>query len=77
MLEKLKDLVRRQGETGVSKTKVASIAFIAVQLAKLAGYEIPVEHAAAVVEGVLAAIAVFGLYQKVERTASEGGGVGA
>lgn len=68
MLQKLKDLVRRHGEAGISKTKVASIAYLLVQVAKLCGYEIPLETVQEVVEGVLAIIAVVGVYQKIERT---------
>lgn len=68
MLKKLKAIVLRQGESGISKTKVASVAFILVQIAKIAGYEIPVENVQEVVEGVLAIVAVLGTYQKVERT---------
>ena len=57
-------IFRQDAEGGVSKTKVAALALLVVQLANLAGYNIPQE---AVVEIILGVIAALGIYQKIER----------
>lgn len=67
MLKKLKNLILRNGEQGVSKTKVASIAFLLVQVAQLFGYDVGTGQVTEILEGVLAMVAVLGTYQKVER----------